>query len=362
MSDSSVIDAARRRIRPALRAAVGRLDRHNRAIAEYHLGFADETGAPSDADSGKMVRGALALLSARASSTSTSDAAGDAAGGAALAAAVGIELVHQYSLLHDDIIDGDKQRRYRPTAWTVFGTERAILAGDAMAALAIEIVLDGATRAGEKPGERTTSALSRTPTRAAAAEALTRASRRMVAGQAADLAFESATAVTVDAALAMVGDKTGALIECAASIGAIAAGAPGPVVDGLIEFGRQLGVAFQVVDDVMGLWGDPRRTGKPVGSDVVSRKRSLPVVVALASGSPHVAGLAERYADPRPLDSDEVASALEAIDAAGGRLWAQAEADRRTSLALAALDALAIDESLRADLRNLTIMLCHRDR
>lgn len=330
------VDRARALLDGGLRQALLRLDPRSRRVAEYHLGFADSRGAPAHAGAGKGIRGALAVLSARAAGAEPRDG---------MPAAVGIELVHQYSLLHDDIIDRDESRRHRPAAWTVFGAERAILAGDSLAALALEVVL----AAEHQPG------------RAAAAALLAGATRRMVAGQAADVAFETAPAVSLDESLAMVADKTGALVECAASIGALAVGAPGPVVAALADYGRHLGLAFQLVDDLIGLWGEPARTGKPVGSDIASRKKSLPVVAALAAGGAAADRLAGIYARPGELGAAEIDAALDAVDRAGGRRWALAEADRETAAALGILDGIPMDDAVRGDLVALTRELCSRD-
>lgn len=334
---AAILARARGAIDPALRAAVARLDARNRRVAEYHLGYADADGAPVAADGGKAVRGALALLSAHAVG---------AAEPAGLPGAVAVELVHHYSLLHDDIIDEDAMRRHRPAAWTVFGAPRALLAGDAMAALATTVALDAASA----------------PQAAASARAIAAATARMLAGQAADIAFEAAETVPLDACRRMVADKTGALIECAASIGAIAAGAPADTVAALRRFGAHLGMAFQLVDDLLGIWGAEESTGKPVASDLASRKKSLPVAAALDAGGPHARRLAEIYARDGVLDRSAVAAAAAAIEATGARRWAESEADRETAAALSALDDLAVDDGVRNELRVLTAMLCRRDR
>jgi geranylgeranyl diphosphate synthase, type I len=338
MADSTIaaVDRARTLLDGGLRAALERLDPPSKRIADYHLGFADAAGAPARLGSGKGIRGVLALLSAQVAGV-------EAAVG--LPAAVGIELVHQYSLLHDDIIDRDESRRHRPAAWTVFGSARAILAGDSLAALALDVILD----TGHQPG------------RAAAAQLLAGATRRMVAGQAADIAFEDAPTVSLDDCLAMVADKTGALLECAASIGALLVGAPEKAVTALADFGRHLGLAFQLVDDLIGLWGHPERSGKPVGSDIASRKKSLPVVAALAAGGSAAARLADIYALPGDLDAAAIGAALDAVDEAGGRRWALAESDRETAAALGILKGIPMDDAVRADLIALTETLCSRD-
>ncbi len=334
---AAVLARARELIDPAMRAAVARLDERNRRVAEYHLGYADASGLPVTADGGKAVRGALALLSAQSVGASSD---------VAIPAAVAVELVHHYSLLHDDIIDEDATRRHRPAAWTVFGAPATILAGDAMAALATTVALEGTPA----------------PQAAAVGGSIAAATMRMLAGQAADVAFEKADTVDLEACRQMVADKTGALLECAASIGALAAGAPGELTAALARFGAHIGMAFQLMDDIIGIWGSADHTGKPVASDLASRKKSLPVAAALAAGGPHADRLAEIYGYDGVLDRAAVEAAARAVEATGARSWAQAEADRETAAALAVLGSLPIDDGVRDEFRVLTAMLCRRDR
>jgi geranylgeranyl pyrophosphate synthase len=122
----------------------------------------------------------------------------------------------------------------------------------------------------------------------------------MIAGQADDLAFERRRSVSVEECMAMSTAKTGALLGCAASIGAILADAPPATVHALRDFGRHLGVAFQAVDDLLGIWGDPRTTGKPAGNDIRQRKKSMPIVAALAAGDDGARELESLLFDTRP--------------------------------------------------------------
>ena len=155
--------------------------------------------------------------------------------------------MHNFSLLHDDIMDGDTERRHRPTAWTVYGIGAAILAGDALLALAQDLLLEDSA-----------------PQGIWAARCLSAAVQRLIAGQGADLAFERRDDVTLDECLQMAGDKTAALMACACSIGAIHVGAPAGLAMGLAGFGAHAGLAFQLTDDLLGIWGAPEVTGKPV--------------------------------------------------------------------------------------------------
>ena len=198
--------------------------------------------------------------------------------------------MHNFSLLHDDLMDGDEQRRHRDTVWKVHGPAQAILVGDALFALANEILLElGTVEAGR------------------ATRRLTTATRKLIDGQAQDISYEHRERVTVEECLEMEGNKTGALLACACSIGAVLGGADDRTADTLEEYGYHLGLAFQAVDDLLGIWGDPEATGKQTWSDLRQRKKSLPVVAALAAGGPASERLGELLAaDAKSSDFDEL--------------------------------------------------------
>ena len=341
------VETARDLVGPALATAVGRLSPDVRKVAAYHLGLAGPEGAPPGAadgarpgggtrdgrdgrgargrppGAGKALRPALTLLSARAA---------NAAPERGVPAAVAVELVHNFSLLHDDIMDGDTERRHRPTAWTVYGTGAAILAGDAMLALAQDILLEDTA-----------------PQGVWAARALSAAVQRLIAGQGADLAFEQRDDVSLTECLTMAGDKTAALMACACSIGSIHVGAPPELAMGLAAFGAHAGLAFQLTDDLLGIWGAPEVTGKPVGSDLRSRKKSLPVVAALASESDAARELARLLAITEPLTEEQLVRAAELVEAAGGKKWVESEADTALSSAMGCLNEADMPEDVRAE-------------
>ena len=207
-----------------------------------------------------------------------------------LPGAVAVELIHNFSLLHDDVLDGDLERRHRPTVWAVWGMPTAILAGDTLLALAHEIVLEA-----DGPGN------------AAACHLLAQVTRELTRGQTQDLAFEKRDDVTLDECLDMAGGKTGSLLAAAASIGAILAGADETKVAALKTFGAQFGLAFQLVDDVLGIWGDPAVTGKSVHSDLQSRKKSLPVTYAWTHAA-HGPRIRDWFTTDGAPDSDDIAA------------------------------------------------------
>ncbi|MBK0866793.1 MULTISPECIES: polyprenyl synthetase family protein [unclassified Saccharopolyspora] len=308
----SVLSTSRQQVEPQLRAAVGRLDEHTRRVCEYHLGWVHADGSP-DGRTGKALRPALVLLSAQAIG---------GPGHWPTRAGAAIELVHNFSLLHDDLMDDDTSRRHRPTAWTVFGRPSALLAGDALLSLATDVLVD-------------------TPS-AHAAEAvrmLGAATSRLIVGQAADLGFEHRHEVALDECLRMVEGKTAALLGCACSLGALCAGGDEDAVARMRSFGIELGMAFQLVDDLLGLWGDPETTGKPVLSDLRARKKTAPIVHALSSATPAGERLRRIYREPARLVGERAEHAAELVRQAGSREWAESECERRFDAALAQLHA-----------------------
>jgi geranylgeranyl diphosphate synthase type I len=336
-----------------MREAVDRLTPAIRNIVSYHLGWIDVDGQAAEVGGGKGIRPALAMLSAEAG---WAGAEVGAPGG------VAIELVHNFSLVHDDLMDGDRERRHRATVWALWGPSMALLAGDAMSTLATEVLLTTSNPAGP-----------------AAALALGEATAEMIAGQADDLAFESRQTVSVDECMAMCTAKTGALLGCASSIGAILAGAPPATVRVLRDFGRHLGVAFQAVDDLLGIWGDPATTGKPAGNDIRHRKKSLPVVAALAAGGDEAKELeavlfGSASEAPRPqgapewapvglalLGDDETARATWLVEACGGREWTAARAKAHLDAALGSLERARLSAVPRRALADLAVYVVERE-
>lgn len=334
-SASEVLDACRLLFEPSLRAAVDSLPGTTRRIAGYHLGWWEQDGSPSGAGTGKAIRPALALLSSAA------------VGGrerAAVPAAVAVELVHDFTLLHDDVMDHDRTRRHRPTAWAAFGVGPAILTGDALLTLAMDVL-----------------AGSGHPASLRAVRMLGGAVQEIVDGQMSDLDFERRTDVTPTECLRMAESKTGALMGVACALGALFGGGTVGQVVGLERFGRDLGLAYQLVDDLLGIWGDPATTGKPVWGDLRCGKKSLPVVAALRAGNPAGRELDALYHQGRELTDIELAASAELIELAGGRDWCHARADELTSAALRRLPAATREAGPRTNLRLITHLITHRD-
>ncbi|MFR9676763.1 polyprenyl synthetase family protein [Streptomyces sp. TR06-5] len=331
--DTARVDALLERGRtlatPMLRTVVDRLAPPMDTVAAYHFGWIDAQGAASQSDGGKAVRPSLVLLAAEAVGAPAE---------AALPGAVAVELVHNFSLLHDDLMDGDEQRRHRDTVWKVHGPAQAVLVGDALFALANEILLEpGTAEAGR------------------AARRLAGASRKLIDGQAQDISYEHREQVTVEECLRMEGNKTGALLACSTAIGAVLGGADEATADALEDYGFHLGLAFQAVDDLLGIWGDPAATGKRAWSDLRQRKKSLPVSAALAAPGEAARKLAEimtadakkSQADFEDFDEAEFAARAALIEEAGGRAWTAREARRQHAGAIAALDRVDMPHDVR---------------
>ncbi|MEU9862498.1 polyprenyl synthetase family protein [Streptomyces sp. NPDC047971] len=325
-----VVARSRELVRPALVDAVGRLHPWTGEMAAYALGWSDVAGTPDpDGSEGKGVRQALAVLGA--------EAAG-ADGSAAVPGAVATELVHTFSLLHDDIMDGDALRRQRPAVWKAYGTGPAVLAGDALHAQAVRTLAEAPS-----------------PHAATAVRHLCGTLDALVSGQADDLRFEQrpwtgAGAVELAEYRSMAERKTGALLGGAIGLGAVLGGAPARTVAVLDRAGRHLGIAFQAVDDLLGIWGDPEVTGKPVHGDLRQRKKTYPVLAALASGGTAARELAVLLESPEQLRGAGPARAAALVEEAGGRAAARAEARRNLDAARRGLEDAALAPAAAGDL------------
>jgi len=230
----------------------------------YHLGWTDAQGKPVARKGGKLLRSALCLSSCRAAGGSPEKA---------LPAAAAVELVHNFSLVHDDIEDGSDYRRHQPAVWKVWGAPQAINAGDSMYALA-HVALMRLHKTGV-PTDRVLRA----------EYVLAETCLKLCEGQYLDISFEGRTEVGLPEYLNMISLKTGALMGAASQLGAIAATVDESVVKSLLAFGLKLGLAFQIQDDIMGAWGKTEKTGKPLYDDITGRKMALPVVYTLSVAS-----------------------------------------------------------------------------
>ncbi|HMT20306.1 MAG TPA: polyprenyl synthetase family protein [Promineifilum sp.] len=304
-------------------------------MIHYHMGWADANLRPADGNSGKRIRPILCLLACAA-------AGGDWK--QAVPAAAAIEILHNFSLVHDDIQDNSPARRGRPTLWTLWGQPQAINTGDAMFAMA-HLALNRLTERGVDP--------------AIVVRALRRFDETCVEltrGQFADMGFETRDDVEVAEYVAMITGKTAVLVSLCAELGALVAGADETRVRHFADYGLNLGLAFQVQDDILGIWGDEHLTGKSAATDITTRKKTLPVLYALSRSRT----LRELYARNDSPD-DFVSQVVVELDATGARAYALRKAEQYTDAAIANLTAAHPVDPAATALGLLTDKLLRRD-
>ncbi|MFN8398821.1 MAG: polyprenyl synthetase family protein [Anaerolineales bacterium] len=310
----SMLDA----IEVELKRQVGRLDQKRTAqfheMLTYHMGWTGE-GAGSQA-TGKRIRPLITLLSV-ASIENNKDK--NSIGNNWLHAksvAAAIELVHNFSLVHDDIQDNSELRRGRKTVWTKWGPPMAINVGDALFVIANQAVLDLKEH---YPAEMVVRA----------AEILNECCLDLTRGQFLDMSYEERNDLTMDDYWPMIGGKTSALLSSCTQIGALLGYANEEKVELYRQFGYTLGLAFQVQDDILGIWGDEAVTGKSAASDLVEGKNSLPVLYALEKNGE----FAKRWKQG-PIKQDEVSQVAALLENEGGKAYAEQMSEELTQKAL----------------------------
>jgi len=318
-------------------------------MMHYHLGWADEAlgpaaalgGPPATGGTGKRLRPLLCLLACEA-------AGGDPC--QAVPAASAVELIHSFSLIHDDVEDSSPLRRGRRAVWSVWGVPHAINVGDGLFVLARMSLHRLADRG--VPAHRCQ----------AAGLAFDQACLALCEGQFLDMSFESRPAVDLDQYLWMIRSKTAILLAASAQLGAMVATDEPGLIGRYFSFGLNLGMLFQIEDDILGAWGDEQVTGKSAATDLRNRKKTLPVVYALSHpDDPDAAQqLAALYARPGELDPQAIESALALLDQLGAREYAEKMAEDYYRLALASLDGPGIENAAQARLRELAASLLHR--
>ena len=303
----------------------------------YHMGWVDQKGHATQGNSGKALRSTLCLFACQATSGDYHPA---------LPAAAAIELVHNFSLIHDDIQDGDKERRHQPTLWWLWGKPQAFQAGVAMRITA-SMVLSRLSN-GSIPPSRLLKAN----------QILDERCLQMIEGQFLDISYESSLDITVDDYLDMISRKTGALIGCSLEMGALYGGADDTLISCFYRCGCKLGLAFQIRDDMLGVWGDPKLTGKPLANDIRRKKKSMPVVYVFqhAEGSQRI-DLKTIYRKPEIGDS-EVDRVLDIMNSLRARDYTCDMARRYREEALAELKGLSLsqaDQNLFTEVANFLV-------
>ncbi|MPZ48341.1 MAG: polyprenyl synthetase family protein [Dehalococcoidia bacterium] len=306
-------------------------------MLRYQLGWSADGGVNLG---GKGLRPSLCLLAC------------DAMGGdieQALPIAAAIEMIHNFSLIHDDIEDGDELRYHRPALWSVYGRDQAIAAGIALWTLAYQTLnrsFDRGLAADRVLGAR---------------RILNQACSEMIEGQHLDLSYELRTDITMPDYIEMISRKTAALLSAALQAGALVAGADADEIERFGVFGRQLGLAFQIRDDILGIWGEGTATGKPVGADIARKKKSLPIVQAFEQVvGPDRDLLRNVYSTPA-IEDEDVDVVLGVLQRWNCRYFAQGLAEDYRSHAMAALSQTKIPFESRVHFDELTSFILERD-
>lgn len=339
MAEQSHLDHALEALRPLIEAEMRRVltaasdatdlpDFYGQMA--YHLGWVDEQLQPATLPPGKFLRPALVLWGCElaAASQGADAATRDHKRDQALPVAAAVELLHNFSLIHDDIEDHDELRRHRRTIWSIWGEAQGINTGDGMfcvmrlalwETLARGVPADIAVRL---------------------AQILDRTSLTLCEGQHLDMTFEAQATVTLDRYLDMIRRKTAALMRASAQLGALVGAAEDPErVVYLAEFGESLGMAFQVRDDILGIWAARDALGKAAAGDLRRKKMSLPIIRALASApAASRKRLRAIYARPGPASEEEIAALLDILDRSRTRAWCQDQLAGHCATARAALE------------------------
>jgi len=308
-------------------------------ILRYHMGWQDEYGHRCSKESGKFIRSTVCLLSCQTVGGNTSQAT---------PAAAAIELVHNFSLIHDDIEDASYERHHRPTVWKTWGQSQAINAGDAMFTLAYLALarLKENGIAGEKIVN--------------CAEALSWACVELCEGQYLDIEYENRLDVSVENYLDMAAKKTAALFAASTSLGACLGSENGEVVNLFRLFGRELGMVFQVRDDILGIWGARESVGKSAG-DISQRKKTLPVVYGLQSSRGAARKNLGKLYSKESIEGEDITEVTRILDDLGARNYAENVAQQYYHKALAHLDATGLGTSCLALLKEIAGFLLTRD-
>ena len=309
-------------------------------LLRYYMGWADPEGNPTSGTEGKYLRPTLCLF------------ASEAVGGSreqAMPAASALELIHNFSLIHDDIQDRDEIRHHRKTLWAIWGIPKALVGGNVLRIIADSALDD--LRSVSIPPSRALSVVNQ----------LTQAYLEMIEGQYLDISFEGQREVGLKRYLDMIARKTGALIRCSFTMGALVGSSEARVAEAFQQSGKALGFIFQVRDDILGIWGDEASTGKPVGADIRRKKNSFPAVYAMSQASGEAKRRLLRAYGKEELDDSDVEDVLHIMEHLNVREYAHALAAKEGEAAIGALAGVEMNEWARREYEDLVEFLLYRE-
>jgi len=308
-------------------------------MLHYHMGWVNRDGLPTKGVLGKGMRPALCLFTC------------EALGGSllhAMPAAVALELVHNFSLIHDDIQDGDEERHSRPTLWAVWGQGKALIAGNLMRTIADLSLLQSDEN------------VINVRKNVGALIILTGKYLEMIEGQYLDLSFESRLDVSPGEYLEMIGKKTAALLDASMHIGAYFATDDLSKLIALRHCGYNLGLAFQIRDDYLGVWGDEATVGKPVGTDIVRKKKSLPIAYTFNAAKTKLRTRLEQLYSQERLGMDCVSEVLTLMEDSGARAFTQNLAKEKSVEAMNWAKKAKLSESAQKEIEGLADFIVNR--
>jgi len=308
-------------------------------MISYHMGWVDSRGESIQAESGKYLRATLCLLGCESTGSDFR---------AALPLAAAIEYVHNFSLVHDDIQDNDRLRRHRPTVWSIWGKPQAINAGSAMriiAGLALQKLNDLGISAQKQVD---------------AAAIMDEACLRMIEGQYLDISFESRNDIGLKDYLDMIEKKTSALIEAALMMGACV-NIKTEDLEPFRMLGLNLGLAFQIRDDILGIWGNDRKTGKPNGSDIRKKKKSFPVVFFMANATGKTKDRFLEIYSQKKISDDDMGWVIKCLEQMGAKEYSQEKADHFYRQTVKAIQSLPVKPQMRKHYNQIAEFLVKRE-
>jgi geranylgeranyl diphosphate synthase type I len=317
------------------------------SMLRYHLGWENQHGVPTESSTtqGKSLRPTLCMFACEALAVDPARA---------LPAAAAMELIHNFSLIHDDIQDQDVERRHQPTLWSLWGIPKALVAGDALQSVG-DLAVSGLAGSNEMGGDVPAQTALRV------SQILTESYMEMIQGQCLDLDFESRTDIASAEYLQMIAYKTGALIRSSLEIGALLATGDPVAFDAFSRFGAAVGRAFQIRDDFLGIWGDQATTGKAAGNDIWRRKKTFPVVFALENATGESRKELLRIYRQDELTGDEVQTVLAILEEVGARQQTHAVTEASANKALEALQPVSLPAWAQNEAASLVGFLAHRD-
>ena len=309
-------------------------------ILSYGMGWTDKFGKPININGGKLLRPTLCLFAAEATGGSVDQA---------IKTAIALEYIHNFSLFHDDIQDQDEIRHHRPTLWCVWGEPKAIVAGNVLRSIA-DITLSELLNLNIKDADAVTMN-----------KIMSTGYLEMIEGQFLDLSYESRRNITTQEYLDMISRKTGSLIRCSMELGAHIGSQDKRVIAAFRGSGKALGYLFQITDDVLGIWGDAEKTGKPVGQDIARKKNSLPVVHALSKADKNQSKILETIYSKNELKQNDVDAVLNIMDSIGTKNYIKSLTYKYSDAALESFHSARVEEGFLNKFEELVQFLVTRD-